>query len=78
MLIRDNGDGSYTASWTPSVSGVYHVQVKLDDFDAGLYLFNRLLLSLGRNLIFVMYAFLGCDIFLQFSIVRGNLFPREQ
>jgi len=35
MLIRDNDDGSYTASWTPAASGVYHIRVKLDDFDAG-------------------------------------------
>jgi len=40
MLIRDNGDGSYTASWTPAVSGHYHVQVKLDDFDTGLQVFT--------------------------------------
>ena len=36
MLVRDNGDGSYTASWTPATSGLYHVLVKLDDFDAGM------------------------------------------
>jgi len=35
MLLRDNDDGSYTASWTPAASGLYHIQVKLDDFDAG-------------------------------------------
>jgi len=38
MLVRDNGDGSYTASWTPATSGLYHVLVKLDDFDAGMCL----------------------------------------
>ena len=36
MLIRDNDNGSYTALWTPAASGVYDIQVKLDDFDAGL------------------------------------------
>jgi len=36
MLVRDNEDGSYTASWTPASTGLYHIQVKLDDFDAGL------------------------------------------
>jgi len=35
MLVRDNGDGSYTASWTPAASGLYHIQVKLDAFDTG-------------------------------------------
>ena len=35
MLVRDNGDGSYTASWTPAAAGLYDIRVKLDDFDAG-------------------------------------------
>jgi len=36
MLIRDNDNGAYTASWTPAFPGVYHVRVRLDDFDAGV------------------------------------------
>jgi len=54
MLIRDNDDGTYTASWTPAVSGLYHIQVKLDDFDAGLYVSTLIYLSI----LFIISRFL--------------------
>jgi len=38
MLIRDNNNGSYTASWTPATSGLYDILVKVDDFNAGIRL----------------------------------------
>ena len=37
LLVRDNNDGTYTASWTPASSGLYDIKVRLDDFDAGKY-----------------------------------------
>ena len=42
LLIRDNDNGTYLASWTPAASGLYDIQVKLDDFDAGLILHTTL------------------------------------
>jgi len=38
MLIRDNNNGTYTASWTPATSGLYDILVKVDDFNAGIRL----------------------------------------
>jgi len=35
MLIRDNDNGTYTASWTPATSGLYDIQVRLDDINTG-------------------------------------------
>lgn len=32
MLVRPNGDGSYSANWTPSAAGIYSIQVNIDGY----------------------------------------------
>ena len=33
MLVRPNGDGSYSATWTPSSVGWYSIMIKIDSYD---------------------------------------------
>lgn len=33
MLVRPNGDGTYSATWTPASVGCYSVLVNIDGYD---------------------------------------------
>lgn len=33
MLVRPNGDGTYSATWTPTSIGCYSIVVNIDGYD---------------------------------------------